>query len=332
LTALRGRVGFNGLVRRGGLIGAVLIVVLLAAGCGSGTTPVASTAGQGTGGSAPGGTTAGGSGTGQTGGSARAGSDGVPRPDHIVVAMFENHGFGQVIGSASAPYLNRLATEGALLTDSHGVTHPSQPDYIALFSGSTHGVTNDSCPHDFSGTDNLGSQLIGAGLTFTGYSEGLPAAGFRGCTGGDRYARKHSPWVDFTALPTSVNLPFTDFPQDYANLPTVSFVIPNLCDDMHDCPVSTGDGWLRSRLDQYVQWALSHNSVLIVSWDEDEGNNPANGGGHIPTLIVGGPVQAGARYDGTVDHYGMLRTIEAAYGLPGLGIAAQRTPVTGIWR
>jgi len=256
----------------------------------------------------------------------------VPRPDHVVVAMFENHGFNQVIGSASASYLNRLAGEGALLTDAHGITHPSQPDYIALFSGSTHGVTNDSCPHDFSGADNLGSQLVGAGLTFTGYSEGLPGQGFRGCTGGDRYARKHSPWVDFTALPASANLPFTEFPQDFATLPTVSFVIPNLCDDMHDCSVSIGDAWLQAHLDQYVQWAMSHNSLLIVTWDEDEGSNPANGGGHIPALIVGGPVRPGARYGGTLDHYGMLRTIEAAYGLPALGTAAQRTPVTGIWR
>ena len=295
---------------------------LLPAGCGHRTVPVSVTSG-------PTGTPASGAST--ASGPAPTASGGLPRADHVVVALFENHGYDQVIGAAAAPYLNRLAAQGALLTDAHGVTHPSQPNYIALFSGSTHGVTDDRCPRDFAGTDNLASQLTAAGRSFAGYSEGLPAPGFRGCTGGDRYARKHSPWVDFTALPATVNHPFTDWPTDFGSLPTVSFVTPNLCDDMHDCAVSIGDTWLQEHLDQYVQWATSHNSVLIVTWDEDEGSDPANGGGHIPALIVGGPVQPGARYAGTVDHYAMLRTIEALCGLPGLGTAADRTPVTGIW-
>jgi acid phosphatase len=263
----------------------------------------------------------------------KPGTGGVPRPDHIVVAVFENHGYDQVVGSGKAPYLNRLAAQGTLLTDSHGVTHPSQPNYIAMFAGSTFGVSDDSCPRDFGGTANLGSQLANAGLSFAGYSEGMPSTGYRGCGGGDKYARKHNAWVDFTVLPTSVNRTFADFPSDFASLPTVSFVVPNLCNDMHDCSVSTGDSWAQAHLDPYVRWAAGHNSLLVITWDEDEnpGGDKASGG-HIPTILVGGPVAAGGRYTATVDHYRVLRTIEAAYGLPGLGTAAGRQPVTGIWR
>jgi acid phosphatase len=258
---------------------------------------------------------------------------GVPRPEHIVVAVFENHGYDQVIGNGQAPYLNGLAAQGALLTDAHGVTHPSQPNYLALFAGSTSGVRDDSCPRDLAGTANLGSQLAAAGLSFAGYSEGMPSTGYRGCGGGDGYARKHNAWVDFTALPSSVNRTFAEFPSAFASLPTVSFVVPNLCHDMHDCSVSTGDAWARANLDPYVRWAAGHNSLLIVTWDEDENTSGGSaGGGHIPTMLVGAPVTAGARYGGSVDHYRMLRTIEAAYGLPGLGTAGSRQPVTGIWR
>ena len=259
---------------------------------------------------------------------------GVPRPDHIVVAVFENHGYDQVIGNSRAPYLNGLAARGALLTDAHGVTHPSQPNYVALFAGSTYGITSDGCPRDLAGTANLGSQLSAAGLSFAGYSEGMPGSGYRGCGGGDRYARKHNSWVDFTALPASVNRTFAEFPAAFDSLPTVSFVVPNLCDDMHDCPVPTGDAWARTHLEPYVQWAAGHNSLLIVTWDEDENPDHTQGGdgGHIPIMLVGGPVTPGVRFGDTVDHYRVLRTIEDAYGLAALGTAADRQPITGIWR
>jgi phosphatidylinositol-3-phosphatase len=254
---------------------------------------------------------------------------GVPRFAHVVIAVFENHGYGRVIGSTEAPYLNQLAATGLLLTDSHGVTHPSEPNYLALFSGSTQGVTDDSCPRDFAGTANLGSQLAAAGYTFAGYSEGMPAVGYRGCGGGDGYARKHNPWVDFTALPAAVNRTFAGFPTDFGQLPSVSVVVPNLCDDMHDCSVATGDGWAAAHLAGYARWAGTHNSLLIVTWDEDEGSG-SGGGGHIPTILAGAHLAPG-RYGATVDHYTILRTVEAAYGLPGLGAAASRTPIAGVW-
>src|ERR1700744_4268853 len=100
----------------------------------------------------------------------------LPKPDHIIIVMEENHSYADIIGNAQAPYINSLAQSGASFTDSHAVTHPSQPNYLELFSGSTQGIKDDSCPHTFS-VDNEASELIAAGRSFVGYSEGLPAEG-----------------------------------------------------------------------------------------------------------------------------------------------------------
>src|SRR5262249_44563222 len=184
----------------------------------------------------------------------------VPRFDHIVLVMFENHANTQITGS-TAPYFTSLASQGAKFTQSFAITHPSEPNYLALFSGSTQGLTSDACPKNYSGT-NLGAQLIGAGLSFKGYSESMPSNGYTGCTSGT-YARKHNSWVDFSNVPAASNLTYASFPTTFTNLPTVAFVTPNLCNDMHDCSVATGDTWLRTHLDAYAQWAKTHNSMLI---------------------------------------------------------------------
>jgi len=251
-------------------------------------------------------------------------ANGVPRLSHVVVVVMENHSYSEIIGSSSAPYINSLANSGAKMTQSFAVTHPSEPNYLALFSGSTQGITDDSCPHSFS-TANLGRQLINAGATFKGYSESMPSDGYTGCTSGT-YARKHNPWVNFTNVPSTSNLRFTDFPTTYSNLPTVSFVVPNLCNDMHDCSVSTGDSWLKSRLDGYVQWAKTHNSALVLTFDEDD-HSASN---RIATVLVGQHVKTGS-FSEKVTHYRVLRTLEDMYSLPHAGNAASTTPITDIW-
>ena len=251
----------------------------------------------------------------------------VPRYDHVVVVMEENHSYDEIIGSSSAPYINNtLAAGGALFTQSFAIEHPSEPNYLDLFSGSNQGVTDDSCPHTFS-TANEGAQLIAAGDTFAGYSEGLPSAGSTVCTSG-AYARKHVPWVNFSNVPAADNLPFTSFPSsaNYASLPTVSWVIPNLNDDMHDGTIAQGDTWLHTNLDAYAQWAKTHNSLLIVTWDEDD-SSMSN---QIPTVFYGANVKQGS-YSETINHYNVLRTIEDMYGLPYAGAAASATPITDVF-
>ena len=249
---------------------------------------------------------------------------GVPRPDHIVVVVMENHSNTDVIGNSAAPYINSLADSGANFTQSYALTHPSQPNYLMLFSGSNQGVTDNSCPHTFD-TANLGSALIAKGLSFTGYSESMPYDGYTGCTSG-AYARKHSPWVNWSNVPASSNLTLNAFPSDYNQLPTVSFVTPNLDNDMHDGTVAQGDTWLRDHFDGYVQWAKTHNSLLVLTFDEDDNNS----GNRIPTVFVGASVKPGT-YSERINHYNVLRTLEDAYDLPHAGASASATPITDIW-
>jgi acid phosphatase len=242
--------------------------------------------------------------------------------------MMENHSYREIIGNPAAPYINALAQRSALFTNSHAVTHPSEPNYLALFSGSTQGVTDDSCPHTFTGPD-LASQLAAAHRTFAGYAESLPAGGAAVCSAGE-YARKHVPWADFANVPASATRPMPAFPTKpagYARLPTLSLVIPNLCDDMHDCPVGTGDGWLQRHLGGYANWAMTHHSLLIVTWDENDGS-PGN---QIATIFAGQQVRPG-RYAEPISHYGVLRTLEYLYRLPPLGAAATARPATNIWK
>ena len=284
---------------------AVIVSILLAlimAGCGSGTPPPISSGGS---------TTA---------------SATLPHFDHIVVAIEENHGYSNIIGSSSAPYINSLASQGALFTDSHAIRHPSEPNYLALFAGSTFNITDDSCPVNESGPD-LGRELLAKSNTFAGYSESLPSVGFTDCFAGGRlYARKHNPWVDFSDVPASANQPFTNFPTDFTKLPTVSFVVPNQQNDMHDGTIQQADDWLKGHLDSYVQWAKTHNSLLILTWDEDEGSD-AN---QIATIFVGANVKAG-RYGETINHYSVLSTIEGIYGLPYTHSASEGMVIKDVW-
>ncbi len=258
---------------------------------------------------------------------ALAASVALPTPDHVLIVVMENKDTGEILGSSAAPWMNGLARAGANFTNAHAETHPSQPNYLALFSGSTQGVTGDGCANSFGGP-NLGSELIAAGKTFVGYAEELPHAGSTTCSAG-RYARKHSPWVNFTDLPgATTNLPASELGTDWDRLPTVAFLTPDLCHDMHDCPVSAGDAWAANTLGSYLEWAQTHNSLLVLTFDESETSTSGN---PIPTIFAGPMVRPG-EVTTRVDHYTMLRTIEDMYGLKALGASADAAPITGIWR
>ena len=283
----------------------------------------------------------------------------VPVPDHIVVVIFENHDYEQIMGNSAAPYLNSLVNDpaAAIFTQSYALTHPSQPNYLMLFSGSDQAVTNDRVPQNIPFTSpNLGAGLLQTGRTFAGYSEDLPSVGFDGKSSSG-YARKHNPWVNWqgavtNGIPETSNLPLRSFPGNYDLLPTVAFVIPNLDHDMHngDDPerIHKGDAWLKERLDGYVKWAKSNNSLLIITFDEgdtrggnfikrilrffmDKNEEDDNEHNHIFTLFVGGMVKSG-RYDQRIDHYRVLRTLEEIYALPYAGHSADTTAIRDVWK
>jgi len=257
---------------------------------------------------------------------ARPAAAALPRPAHVVIVIDENQAFTNVIGNAAAPWLSALAQTGAIFADAHGVMHPSQPNYLALFAGVTD-VNGNGCEargfaHD---APNIASELLAAGFTFAAYSESLPHAGFMGCSAGDLYARKHAPWTQFVNVPQRLHRPFAAFPA-YAALPAVTFVVPNLADDMHDRPVRAGDAWARAHVGPLVRWAQTHDTLLVFTWDE--GFDATN---TVPTFFAGPMVKPG-RYPERIDHYRVLRTIEDMYGLAPTGRAAATTAITDIWR
>ena len=253
----------------------------------------------------------------------------LPRPDHVVVVIEENHSYAQIMDKLNrASYIHALAKRGALLTDSYGVSHPSQPNYLALFSGSTHGIISDDCPLTFD-SDNLATRLIDRGLSFASFAESLPDMGDVSCMFG-AYQRKHNPASNWqgTGLAAELNRTFADFPQDFSKLPTVSFVIPNQANDMHDGSFATADEWLKTRIAPYVAWAMKHNSLLILTWDEDDNHE----GNHVATLLVGPMVKAGGTSAQRIDHYSVLRTMLDFYGLPALGESRDVEAIQGVWK
>ena len=308
-----------------------------------------------------------------------------PAYDHIVVVIEENHSFSQIIGNSAAPNINALAAIGANIvnastdpqgntTGSHAVRHPSQPNYLELYSGSNQGTIQDghpgtsseplSSPPPFT-TPNLGAALRNAGFSFATYSQTLPSVGFDGDSNGP-YQRKHNPvanWMNDLSptanqLPSTANQPFTTFqqiansPGGFANLPTVTFVVPDQTYDMHDGTIQQGDDWLKTNIiDTYLPWATTHNSLLIVTWDED-GNSTASNqiatifagakikpGNYTETNLnannphVGSPTDPGIQTPtGTaMNHYNMLSTIEDVYGLTHIGGSMNRRPVSDIF-
>jgi acid phosphatase len=267
-------------------------------------------------------------------GPARAAS-GVPRFKHVLVVVFENHDRSQIAGQKSAPTFAALARKYASLTNYDAVSHPSLPNYLALVSGSTQGITSD-CTDCVVHASSLADTLAAAKRTWKTYAEDLPQPGFTGSSSG-KYAKKHDPFIYFTnvlARPAwrARVVPFSQLGRDVRarRLPDFSLVVPNLCNDMHDCSVATGDSWLRRNIVPLLKTRLLARSVVFVVFDE--GTSGTGGGGNVESLVLGPLVRPGATSTQPTSHYGLLRTIEAAWGLPLLGESAHTSPITGIWR
>ncbi len=295
-------------------------------------------------------------------------------PDHVVVVIEENHSYDEIIGNtAEAPNLNALAQLGAIFTNSHAIEHPSQPNYLDIFSGFNQGVTGDTISSSQFTTANLAAELHAVGKTFAVYSETLPpslpsdrktavppgttdatAEGYLGTSYSDdfrlnEYERKHNPasnWqndlsndtTDPTSnqLPASVNQPWSAFPTTdtgFATMPTVSFVVPNEQHDIHDGTIAQGDNFLSPTIQNYATWALTHNSLLVITFDEndDEDGNydltafPALATNQIPTVIIGQNVVKGsyAETPGVgINHYNLLQTLQDFYGTAHAGATA----------
>lgn len=248
---------------------------------------------------------------------------------HVIWIFMENHSYSQIIGSSSAPYINSLSKSCGLATNYTAVSHPSLPNYIAATSGDTQGITDDNPPasHPLA-VNSIFQQATSAGS----FEESMPI----NCDLVDAYpyAVKHNPEAYYTNISTACgndNVPMGTTSSgaflsalNSSTLPAFSFVTPNLCNDMHDCSVATGDSWLQSWVPKITASPSyqAGNTALFITWDEDDGTS----GNHVATIVVSPYTTPGTQSATAFTHYSLLRTTEEMLGIPTfLGNAATAT-------
>ena len=254
---------------------------------------------------------------------------------HAFVIVEENHSYDQIIGSASAPYINVLARSYGLATNYYAVSHPSLPNYLALVSGSTQGMTYDCADCSFN-APNLVDEFARRGVTWKAYLEGVPRPCYDlGGAGsaldwlrGNYYVRRHNPFMYFQDIatdPARCNqvVPFEQLATDLQSdtVPDFVWITPNLAHDMHNGSVAAGDAWLAALIPTLLRSAAwRDNGAIFIVWDEGTTSEGCCGvsGGHVPLLVIT-PGRPPARSATPYTHYSLLRTLEELWGLNLLG-------------
>jgi len=241
-------------------------------------------------------------------------------PAHVFLIVMENHSPEEALQGG---FTSALAAHYGAADNYHAVAHPSVPNYLALTSGQTWGVTDDSY-HALPRAD-LGDQLTSAGIKWRAYMEGLTGAG---CIDSPPpYDPGHNPFAFYGgACPHNV-VPFSELRSDLgAGDVRFSWIGPDMCHDEHNCSVSTGDDWLRAVVGAITaspSW--KPGSVLFITFDEDDGSSD----NRVLTLVVR-PGGAHAVSSVAYNHYSMLATIEDLLRLPRLANAAAATAMTDL--
>ena len=254
-----------------------------------------------------------------------------PQFGHVFLLVEENHSYSEVIGNASMPYLNSLASQGGLATRYFANVHPSIGNYFMLTTGIPKPL-DDS----FSGTvsdDNIVRELVKAGKSWKSYEESLPSVGD---TGGDAYPylRHHNPFSYFTDVvgtSQAQNLvPFSQFSADLASgaLPNFSFIAPNALDDAHDGSLAQADAWLKNNIDPLLQSSTFKNDgLLIIVFDESDLSDVDHGGGHVAAVIVSRKAKKGFQSQTFYQHQSTLRLILSGLGVNAFPGASAAAPV-----
>lgn len=244
---------------------------------------------------------------------------------HVVIILEENKPKGTVIGNSSAPYINKLATTYSQATNYYAITNPSLPNYIALTSGTTAGITNDCNPPSNScmaNVSNIADRLEHAGKTWKEYAESMPQPCYPYTSG--EYAVKHDPFMYYPDITDNNSrckshvVPFSQLATDLStvnSLPNYIFITPNLCDDMHDCSVAAGDSWLSKQVPSILNSPAfkKENSLLVIVWDEGDNSN-----NNVPVIFAGPAAKHGYIRNTYYSHYSLLHTIENNWNLPPL--------------
>ncbi len=242
---------------------------------------------------------------------------------HVFILVEENANYSDVIASPSMPYLNSLANQYGLATNYFADAHPSIPNYFELTTGQILTIIDASTPRTFPvSADNVVRELLAAGKTWKSYAEDLPSIGYTGDDTG-RYAVRHNPLAYFTDVQNDAKqvqnlVPFSQLAADLntANLPEYSFIVPNLCNDAHDCPLSTADTWLKTNIDPLINSPqFQKDGLLIIVFDEANTLDLTAGGGHVAAVIVSPLAKRSYKSIAFYQHQSVLRLT-----LEGLGV------------
>jgi hypothetical protein len=248
-----------------------------------------------------------------------------PTYRHVLVIVMENHSARQIFGSPKTPYITSVARHCGKAVDYRALTHPSLPNYIAMTAGSNGGITTD-CNGCRTNVPSIFRQLARRGRAWRGYAESMPSPCRRADSG--RYLMRHNPAVYFLHLAGTCrtsDLPMGTPPRGQLRhalrkdiLPAYAFLTPDACHDMHDCPKSSGDAWLRSWLPMIVGNRSYRNGQMVVFLTFDEGVGTDQ---RVATIVLSPYVAAGTVVRTRYTHYSLLRTTENLLGLPLLGHA-----------
>jgi hypothetical protein len=239
-----------------------------------------------------------------------------PKIGHIYEIVLENHEFGSIIRKSAAPYINSLAQKYGLATNYTAVSHPSLPNYLALWSGSTQGKHDDGT-YNFTTGKTLADQIEASRRSWHVAAENVPPGCFTGATAPGGYARKHEPAISWTSVSKNPArcADITDFSHFNPGLGNFWFIAPNLCHDMHDCSISTGDTWLKGFLPKILgSSAYKADGLIVVTFDE--GTSNLGGGGKVATIVISPKAKAGFTSSVAHNHYSLVRTVEALWGMP----------------
>lgn len=254
---------------------------------------------------------------------------------HIFLIVDENKPSSTIVGNTAAPYLNKLINQYAYATNYSGVTHPSLPNYLALTSGSTDGITTDCNPPSAGcevNVKNIADEIQNSGRTWKAYAESMPSSCYS-LNYGNNFATKHVPFLYYKDIIGNSSrcdshvVPFTQMATDLQSVsttPNYAFITPNLCNDMHNCPVSTGDSWLSTTVPEILNSKAftTQKSLLIITWDEGYvGDNV------VPAIFVGNTAKQGYKASAAYNHYSVLHTIEYLWNLKPLTSNDQQAPL-----
>lgn len=260
---------------------------------------------------------------------------------HVFVIVMENKSYSQVWNTSSSRYITSLGNSYVRATNYHATAHPSLPNYLEMYAGSNYGITTDCSPSStcHSSARSLADNLEAAGLSWKAYEESMPAPCYVTTSG--NYAPKHDPFVYFDdirndgARCSSHVVPYTALPGDLgsaSSTPNFAFITPDLCSDMHNCSIKTGDTWLKQNVPPILNSpaCTSDKCLLILTWDEDNGSS----GNRVLTIFAGSGAQTGGATSAVpYTHYSLLRTVEYIFGLPTqTGNDAAASPMTDMLR